>query len=73
MMQNTNPGLRSRFAEQLHFEDLAPSSVETMLLCMLDQKGLPVAERTKEGLPAIAGELAKTPELPTAGTWTSCA
>ena len=42
-----------------------------MLLCMLDQKGLPVAERTKEGLPAIAGELAKTPELPTAGTWTS--
>ena len=55
-MMKVNSGLRSRFAEELHFEDMLPDAVAAMALGKLGPK-IPVSEGAVTAIPDLAGEL----------------
>eukprot|EP00951_Prasinocladus_malaysianus_P008809 scaffold64035_cov45-Prasinocladus_malaysianus.AAC.1 len=62
-MLETNPGLRSRFAERLHFEDISAEVAAEMMSSKLASRKLPVAADAAEGLLSLAVDLVNMPQF----------
>eukprot|EP00798_Chlamydomonas_sp_ICE-L_P020756 gene20756-27576_t len=61
-MMKTNPGLSSRFAEKLHFQDLSAEAAAAMMLVKMERM-LPLAQCARDGATALAEELICAPQF----------
>eukprot|EP00798_Chlamydomonas_sp_ICE-L_P013667 gene13667-19555_t len=62
-MMSTNPGLSSRFAEQLHFEDLSVEATAAMMLAKMSRLQLSLAQCARDGATSLAKELVCAPQF----------